>query len=110
MISIGFLIKTFLAEDLAHKLARGILMIFSLLFFANILMAMPDIIKYLTQAKILAAEKEVVSLTDVPPERIQTHPNVFYFIFDEYGGNENLQRYTGFDNIAFLRILNPSGL
>lgn len=109
LITIGFLIKIYLAEDLAHKLVQGILTIFSLLLIVNILMAMPDIFKVLRQEKMFAAEREVAAPSDAPPENVQTRPNVYYFIFDEYGGSENLKRYTGFENFEFIQYLEAFG-
>ena len=35
--------------------------------------------------------------------------NVYYLIFDEYGGDENLETYFGFDNSAFYAALEERG-
>lgn len=35
--------------------------------------------------------------------------NVYYLIFDEYGGDENLETYFGFDNSAFYTALTERG-
>lgn len=46
------------------------------------------------------------------PERIEFRtpgPNVYYFIFDEYGGYDNLQNYYDFDNCDFLEALESRG-
>ena len=36
-------------------------------------------------------------------------PNVYYFLFDEYGGYDNLEHYYSFDNSAFLEDLEARG-
>ncbi len=36
-------------------------------------------------------------------------PNVYYFLFDEYGGYDNLKHYYDFDNSAFLDELKNRG-
>lgn len=36
-------------------------------------------------------------------------PNVYYFLFDEYGGYDNLEHYYDFDNSAFLEDLEARG-
>ncbi len=37
------------------------------------------------------------------------HPNVYYFLFDEYGGYDNLLHYYDFDNSPFLQELEERG-
>lgn len=39
----------------------------------------------------------------------ENRPNVYYFLFDEYGGCDNLQKYYDFDNSAFLEQLADKG-
>ena len=52
---------------------------------------------------------------DGPPQPQETvefgpdRPNVYYFIFDEYGGYENLLHYYEFDNSPFLEELEVRG-
>lgn len=53
---------------------------------------------------------------EVPPEPVeadvftsQERPNVYLFIFDEYGGYENLMHYFGYDNDPFLCQLEDWG-
>lgn len=36
-------------------------------------------------------------------------PNVYYLLFDEYGGDENLSTYFGFDNSEFYEALEARG-
>ena len=36
-------------------------------------------------------------------------PNVYYFLFDEYGGYDNLMHYYGYDNGPFLQSLQDRG-
>lgn len=53
---------------------------------------------------------------DVPgshlPEQVSfgdSQPNVYYFLFDEYGGFDNLQNYYNYDNSSFLSELEDRG-
>ena len=39
----------------------------------------------------------------------QERPNVYLFIFDEYGGYENLLHYYNYDNLSFLEELEDRG-
>lgn len=39
----------------------------------------------------------------------EEQPNVYYFLFDEYGGYHNLKQYYDFDNSPFLRELEERG-
>ncbi len=51
-------------------------------------------------------EKYVISDTVFPkPDR----PNVYWFMFDEYGGYENLLHYYNYDNSEFLEDLEDRG-
>ena len=46
------------------------------------------------------------------PETVQfgdSRPNVYYFLFDEYGGYDNLSHYYDFDNSDFLNALSDRG-
>lgn len=46
------------------------------------------------------------------PEQVtfgDARPNVYYFLFDEYGGYDNLSHYYDFDNSAFLDALADRG-
>ena len=47
--------------------------------------------------------------SSIDPETVEfqgtERPNVYYFLVDEYGGSENLERYYDFDNHKFLSFL-----
>lgn len=48
--------------------------------------------------------------TEIVTEVIETDkPNVYYLLFDEYGGDENLMTYFGYDNSAFYAELEQRG-
>lgn len=99
------IINLSIKENIAFDLSKGILLIFSLLILVNILMASPKIIQVIREKR--SSVDETIQLTPVV-ESIQSNqkmPNFYFFIFDEYGGYENLQRYTGFDNIDFVNDL-----
>ena len=68
---------------------------------------------------IIAAPKLISGATQPPPpdapEEIRTahfsgtQRNVYYLLFDEYGGTENLETYFGFDNSVFYDALKQRG-
>lgn len=80
---------------------------FGALILLNAVMAMPDIIK-----KVTAPGVENVQTTDEISNQefsAGVRPNVYYFIFDEYAGFENLEYYFDFDNAEFEEYLLNKG-
>ena len=61
--------------------------------------------------------RDQLSENKAPPEfdlsgvkfRSQDRPNVYWFMFDEYGGYENLRHYYDYDNAEFLETLEDRG-
>ena len=66
--------------------------------------AIPKLISTASYAR--EAEQQEQSITEI----IQTDkPNVYYLLFDEYGGDENLMTYFGYDNSDFYAELEARG-
>lgn len=62
--------------------------------------------KLLSAAAYTQEAQETETVTAV----IETDkPNVYYLLFDEYGGDENLMTYFGYDNSAFYEELEQRG-
>lgn len=83
-------------------------LVFGLLILWNGIFAIPDIVQKLTfkgNNKILSDGLD--SLSDKEGEI--SNQNVYYFIFDEYGGPENLEYYYDFDNHDFEQFLSNAG-
>lgn len=75
---------------------------FGAMILVNLIMAVPKLISVAThhkpqenaQAEVVFGEKK---------------RNVYYLLFDEYGGDENLMTYFGFDNSEFYEALEARG-
>lgn len=76
-------------------------MCFSILIAINLIIAIPDIVSKITYTKT-----EGDTLTT---EFTEEKPDVYYFIYDEYAGQQGLQRYYEYDNQEFLGELRKLG-
>lgn len=73
----------------------------------------------LTAVSALQAIPKLIQVASYQPEERDSQgsnvefqgqtPNVYYLIFDEYGGDENLESYFGFDNSSFYVQLEEQG-
>ncbi len=61
--------------------------------------------------KLIATASDGADVPDVSVAEItqRDKPNVYYLLFDEYGGDENLMTYFGFDNAEFYEALEARG-
>lgn len=76
--------------------------LFGALIAMNIFKALPEIISREKDAEGYANVDTSISDKIFQSEE---RPNVYYFIFDEYAGTENLDRYYNFDNSQFMTFL-----
>lgn len=76
---------------------------FGILTAISLLQAIPKLIQ------VAAYHSEDLSAQAPDVEFQNDKPNVYYLIFDEYGGDENLEAYFGFDNSAFYAQLEDRG-
>ena len=80
-------------------------LVFTILIVINFVSAIPAI------TNRYFSEKTVGSDDDITAFKFEdTKPNVYYFIYDEYGGYENLQRYYDYDNGSFYDDLKAAGV
>ena len=77
---------------------------FGALCFVSGIIAAPKLISGATQPPPPDAPEEIRSAHFSGEKR-----NVYYLLFDEYGGTENLETYFGFDNSAFYDALKERG-
>lgn len=77
---------------------------FGILIVMNLIFAVPDIIAR-TQQERAEVNNQISEVKFVSKDK----PNVYYMIFDEYGGFENLDRYMDFDNHEFENFLIEEG-
>ena len=95
-------IKNKFSKELAENIRVVTLIVFSGLILFNGVSAIPTMIKKNSDIPT-AIQSELAKGT------IEVNSNVYYFIFDEYGGYENVLRYTGYDNTPFYAALEDLG-
>lgn len=74
------------------------------LIVVNFITAIPDYIK-------VREERNTITDNSISEEKFtkKDRPNVYFLIFDEYGGQENLSRYYDYDNQDFMQSLENQG-
>ena len=77
---------------------------FGAMSLVSVFTAVPKLIAVLSYAQEAEEAPEAGSQT-ISGEK----PNVYYLLFDEYGGDENLMTYFGFDNSDFYEELESRG-
>jgi len=102
LIILASVIKTKGTIEIALKINNLFLTMFTGLIALNGLFAAPVIFQKLS-------EEPNQSKLQIQRETLETNSNVYYFIFDEYGGLENLERFCGFDNTPFYDSLEEFG-
>lgn len=75
-------------------------LMFSGLCLVSGFLAVPTLVKNLVTRE--TAEAEAVATTD-------SRPNVYYYIYDEYAGQEGLDYFYGYDNSGFMNELRSRG-
>lgn len=80
-----------------------VLIAFGSMIVMNLIFAVPTMLELRREA---SAEKPQ---SELHAEFGENRPNVYYFVFDEYGGYENLLYYYNYDNSEFLEALEERG-
>lgn len=75
---------------------------FGVLTLISVIQAVPKLIQTASMSQRQERREPQVSLSG-------TQRNVYYLLFDEYGGDENLETYFGFDNKEFYGALEQRG-
>lgn len=102
IIIASLIIKNKVSTELAENIRLVILLVFSGLILINGVSAIPTMIEMTSDDRI-EAQTEFTKVTT------EANSNVYYFIFDQYGGYENLLLYTGYDNTPFYDSLEDLG-
>lgn len=100
--NLGIITQRVLVRGKALTINSIMLFIFGGLIIINALSVTPKIYRLMTEKS---------SETDLKIELSNNinDANVYYFIFDEYGGLDNLERYCGYDNSPFYKSLEELG-
>lgn len=85
-----------------------VLIAFGSMILMNLIFALPDMIKG-GKGPLNSKDKPDRVQEEIKVEFGENRPNVYYFIFDEYGGYENLKYYYDYDNSPFLEALEDRG-
>lgn len=89
-----------------EEAATGFNLIISITFFALIIVnAVPAIPVIIHKMFLEVNKSEILSSIDLSDIDTEEKPNIYYIIFDEYGGRRNLERYFEYDNQQFLEFL-----
>lgn len=102
VIGLGVLLfrhKRFPAKECCMILS----IVFIVLLGASFVRAAP------TLYEILSAQRRESGVDGAEIQLENDQKNVYYFILDEYGGKENLERYYDYDNSGFLNALEEKG-
>ena len=102
IIGVAHLFKTKFSSEIAKNIRFIILVVFTGLMIINGVGAIPGIIEKNADVNI---DNDLV----IQKGSVKNNPNVYFFLFDEYGGHENLLRYTGYDNSPFYDALEALG-
>lgn len=108
-ILLAILISRKVSGQNAIKLCNSLLIVAVGLFLFNLTLAAPNLKEELMNPK---EEIPTTMSREEPGNQSQSEiiqPNVYYFIFDEYGGQENLLRYCNYDNTPFIQMLESLG-
>lgn len=81
---------------------------FGSMILMNLVFALPHMVKDGKGPKDTKGNPDNIH-REIKVEFSENRPNVYYFIFDEYGGYENLKHYYDYDNAPFLEALEDRG-
>lgn len=86
-----------------------VLIAFGAMIAANAAMAVPAILNSHEVRREFSEERGVPEQETDAVQFGAQRPNVYYFLFDEYGGYDNLMHYYDYDNTPFLEELEAQG-
>lgn len=104
LMHIGYLIYKAKNVSILRLINVMILAAFGGLILFNAVISTPTIFQKLTFEKIEG--ERYINIDATTPQK---NPNVYFFIFDEYGGLDCLERYCDYDNSGFLDSLKERG-
>lgn len=89
-------------EELAENVNLIFSIVFSILIILNIFPAIPTIIDKIT---ISVEKPDILESIEKESLVLKEKPNIYYMIFDEYGGPENLDVFFAYNNTEFNEFL-----
>lgn len=106
MITSCMIIMSFVVLLKKRKVAANLNFIVGLTFSALIVVnAVPAIPVIIHKMFIEVDKSEILSSIDSIELDTEEKPNIYYMIFDEYGGRRNLNEFFAYDNHDFLEFL-----
>lgn len=103
LLHIGYLIYRTKDTLLMRQVNLIIALAFTGLILLNATMSLPTIFQKMTFKGVEPNSSQgIVSI-------MKKTPNVYFFLFDEYGGLDCLERYCNYDNSDFLKSLQARG-
>ena len=82
---------------------------FGVMILMNGIIALPTIMKTAAYEAPVVEEAPAADASGLSEQFTKEKRNVYFFIFDEYGGSENLKHYYDYDNEEFLTALEDMG-
>lgn len=101
LAAIGFIMKH-INEDFVVELNDVFCVVLTVLILVNGIPTIPTIVHKLTVTAQRGTEFDDITIQKADSEQA---PNLYYLIFDEYGGSQNLKEFMDFDNSEFLNSL-----
>ena len=103
VVLLGLLILILRKKPDLNALCGILSLTFGVLILVNLVTAIPTLISQASfEVPTSESEEDMVKFTG-------EKRNVYYFLFDEYGGSENLKHYLDYDNEEFLTALEARG-
>lgn len=101
-------LKRKVTADTAQKINLAFLVIFGGMSLINIGSKIPLLFKTIDRTDPVSASHKV-GVNESPESTPGDLPNFYYFIFDEFAGYDNIQRYCNYDNQLFFDGLKELG-
>lgn len=92
IINIVLLLKQYNFKEVSN-INKIVTVIFSILLIISFVQAVPQIIQYSKKNEIVQTSAQSVVIEDN-----KSKPNFYYFIFDEYGGYQNLKYFFNYED------------
>lgn len=106
VLVIIFLITFFVKRKVkeAGNICKILGIVFCCLILFNFITAVPEMIRHHSDEVTIEEHDDIAAQTFTGEK-----PNVYFFLFDEYAGFENIKRYYDYDNQEFADFLENKG-
>lgn len=109
VVQSGIFIHKKVPSNIAYQLNKGLLLIYAGLILFNGIITIPKIVESSSQNIQSNNQSPIEQITPSIKSESNELPNVYYFIFDEFGGYDNIKRYCDYDNSGFYNSLEQFG-